>query len=812
MAYLRDKFIKYLITQGNNSPGAYCNSLDNIEKIFKVDIDSEYEKDKCDTLYKYIQQVRKKPEQIGKNEHDVRQYASNLNKYIKFRQVQEDNVYSWIPFYEELADKLLKYKNNRKQLLEIIKKCYDDMPIKYPFLEKGKVNYSDVDPFTVFGTFNRGLKDETRINILNHYKEAFDVKADVPTDFSGIPVVMLFNAWFFAYEENRGEHDIDNLWELFEAALNYADHNTDRDKFMALYDQVLTQRQVKWNITMGLYWIRPNAFINLDSVNREYLIYKFKDVFPPVSIVISEHVSEYDKIDKVVPAQEYFKINRMLNDVFTEHSYKGFSDKIDEINAIPQLSFDAWQLSQEKGFFHDSKENENTVELADSNDNVRYWLYSPGTNACKWQECIDKGVMYLGWGEIGDLRQYESKESIQQAMQDIYDGDSSYNNSALATWQFVHEIKPGDIVFVKKGMHKLIGRGVVKGDYIVALDAEDEYINARQVEWTDIGEWEHPNGQAAMKTLTDITKYPDYVKKLMNVFDNQEQIYVQPYTKQDFLNDVFMTSDEYDELVGLLEHKKNLILQGAPGVGKSYAAKRLAYSIIGSIDDEKVQMVQFHQSYSYEDFIAGFRPNDNGGFYIQDGPFYTFCKTAEDDLDNKYFFIIDEINRGNLSKIFGELMFLLESDKRGNENSINLLYKNEPFSVPENVYIIGMMNTADRSLAMIDYALRRRFVFYTMEPAFEKDSFKAFTENYSAKNLDKVINVIIALNADIASDVALGKGFRIGHSYFCSNDINDNKLSGIVKYEIIPQLYEYWFDDEAKAKDWESRLLGAIND
>lgn len=653
--------------------------------------------------------------------------------------------FDWIPFYEELADKLLEYKNNRKQLLEIIKKCYDDMPIKYPFLEKGKVNYSDVDPFTVFGTFNRGLKDETRINILNHYKEAFNVKADVPTDFSGIPVVMLFNAWFFAYEENRGEHDIDNLWELFEAALNYADHNTDRDKFMTLYDQVLTQRQVKWNITMGLYWIRPNIFVNLDSVNREYLIYKFKDALPPVSIVISEHVSEYDKIDKVVPAQEYFEINRMLNDVFSEHSYKGFSGKIDEIKAIPQLSFDAWQLSQGEGFFHD-------------ND-------SSG-------ESEDPKITYLS--EIVDsLVELNGKGSLQEICDQIKKRNLLLNIETNKNWE--------RNVSAEIQKHCKETKSFVEGN-------EDLFYS---VEGIGKGIW-------------GLKKYEH---KKENLFSN-----IQPYTKQDFLNDVFLTSDEYDELVGLLEHKKNLILKGAPGVGKSYAAKRLAYSVIGSIDNERVQTVQFHQSYSYEDFVIGFRPNDTGGFYLQPGPFYDFCKKAEEHEKDKYFFIIDEINRGNLSKIFGELMLLLESDKRGNENSINLLYKNEPFSVPENVYIIGMMNTADRSLAMIDYALRRRFVFYTMEPAFEKDSFKAFTANYSANNFDKVINLIIALNADIASDVALGKGFRIGHSYFCSNDIDDNKLAGIVKYEIIPQLYEYWFDDESKAKDWESRLLGAIND
>ena len=177
-------------------------------------------------------------------------------------------------------------------------------------------------------------------------------------------------------------------------------------------------------------------------------------------------------------------------------------------------------------------------------------------------------------------------------------------------------------------------------------------------------------------------------------------------------------------MVGALESKKNIILQGAPGVGKTFISKRLAYSIMGVKDVERVMMVQFHQSYSYEDFIMGYRPSSNG-FVLKTGAFYNFCKKAQDDTDNKYFFIIDEINRGNLSKIFGELFVLLEADKRGSRNKLQLLYSDELFYIPENVYIIGMMNKADRSLAMMDYALRRRFSFIDIAPGFESDGFKA---------------------------------------------------------------------------------------
>ena len=196
-------------------------------------------------------------------------------------------------------------------------------------------------------------------------------------------------------------------------------------------------------------------------------------------------------------------------------------------------------------------------------------------------------------------------------------------------------------------------------------------------------------------------------------------VFYETYTKQNFLSDVFMSEKEYDKLTALLKRKKNIILQGAPGVGKTYSAKRLAWSVMGEKDNDRVCMVQFHQSYSYEDFIMGYRP-DERGFNLEKGVFCRFCELAKNDPDNDYFFIIDEINRGNLSKIFGELLMLIENDKRGVEHQINLVYGNEPFYIPENLYIIGMMNTADRSLAMIDSALHRRFSLYTMSRAFEK--------------------------------------------------------------------------------------------
>ena len=276
-----------------------------------------------------------------------------------------------------------------------------------------------------------------------------------------------------------------------------------------------------------------------------------------------------------------------------------------------------------------------------------------------------------------------------------------------------------------------------------------------------------------------------------------------------------MSENEYDKLTALLKRKKNIILQGAPGVGKTYCAKRLAWSLMGEKNNNRVCMVQFHQSYSYEDFIMGYRPTDNGGFELEKGVFYRFCETAKNDADNAYFFIIDEINRGNLSKIFGELLMLIENDKRGSEHQINLVYGSEPFYIPENLYIIGMMNTADRSLAMIDYALRRRFSFYTMSPAFEKadeNGFADYIQKIECTLYHSVIAKIIELNKAIKEDTSLGKGFEIGHSYFISDNINDEWVKSAVEYEIIPLIEEYWFDNNSELSKWKEKLYLAIGE
>lgn len=284
----------------------------------------------------------------------------------------------------------------------------------------------------------------------------------------------------------------------------------------------------------------------------------------------------------------------------------------------------------------------------------------------------------------------------------------------------------------------------------------------------------------------------------------------EPYTKEDFLRQVYITEERYHTLVALLKNKKNLILQGAPGVGKTFAAKRLAYSMMGEKDDSRVEFIQFHQNYSYEDFIMGYKPQEEG-FKLTNGIFYQFCLNAEDHPDKEYFFIIDEINRGNMSKIFGELLLLIEKDYRGTKAT--LAYSGKSFSVPKNMYIIGMMNTADRSLAMIDYALRRRFSFFEMEPGFNSEGFKVYQAGLQNDTFNALIEQIIDLNREIKADDSLGEGFRIGHSYFCGQtECTEEWMKSVVYYDIIPMLQEYWFDDKQKVQRWENLLSGVFND
>ena len=513
---------------------------------------------------------------------------------------------------------------------------------------------------------------------------------------------------------------------------------------------------------------------------------------------------------------------------------------------------------------------------------TKYWMYAPGENASKWSRCKEQGIICIGWDEMGDLSQINTLSECRDGLRDVYENpDSSFMNDGLAIWEFSHVMQNGDIIYAKRGLSNIIARGIVKSEYIYDQSQED-FCHTRKVEWTHIGEWTLEN--IVQKTLTDITKYPDYVKKIETMItegknDNKQS------TQYD---------EKYSYYINLLLKNKNLILNGAPGTGKTYLAKQIAAQIIfdGNVPEDfeenekfinQYGFVQFHPSYDYTDFVEGLRPtlpnkDGNIGFERKDGIFKGFCKKTtlpetsfllEDSLlmfkkdlvnigrlniksfrsstniqvelgekgvltvitpqsawtcsdkkmleylktrdchpndtytktigdyilenyhvnsssnvnPSKYIFIIDEINRGEISKIFGELFFAIDPGYRGKKGKVQTQYQNlitdesDPFKdgfyIPENVYIIGTMNDIDRSVECMDFAMRRRFTF------------KEITAEESAKNMGVDPDRMMRLNNAISGIEGFNSSFHIGAAYFRGitdyEELWELKLQGLLK-------------------------------
>ena len=440
---------------------------------------------------------------------------------------------------------------------------------------------------------------------------------------------------------------------------------------------------------------------------------------------------------------------------------------------------------------------------SENNLKKNHWVIACGINSNQWDNFKDNNLIAIGWDNLGDLSKFKSKQEIFEKLKDERsENDPDPRNDALCCYDFVNSMKVNDIVFVKKGTSKLVAYGKIIGDYKYDENLS-EYRNIRSVEWINIKE--NDIDPITGKTLTNFNKYPDTVEKYLKLManDNNKDL------EFNELKDTFFSEEFFNNIIDTLKVKKNIILQGPPGTGKTFISKKIAERITGK--KENIFSIQFHQSYSYEEFVVGYKPNSEGNFALQKGSLIQVCERAKQNENENFVMFIDEINRANISKVFGELLSLIENDKRGPENAVKILYSENDinFYIPGNLYFICAMNTADRSLKMVDYALRRRFSFFEFKPEFDKPEFKNFLKdkNVNAKTIDRIVNNISKVNQQISDDnFELGDGYCIGHSYFCpkgnsSDSFGDQWYEQIIEYEIKPLINEYYFDKPDQAAE-----------
>jgi 5-methylcytosine-specific restriction protein B len=705
------------------------------------------------------------------------------------------NAFDWIPFYEELADKLLPFQARQQQLIAFLEELRAEGIKITPLDDKDETGarslLAEIDPFTFYGSFNRGITEDSRIRILKAVKAKFNIIAALPSHFAGIPILNNQNSWFFSYRPNRKPGDIAKLWAVFKAALNPTALLD--PAFAQAFDEALEVRGTNFNLTFGLFWIRPNTFLNLDSTMREFLSIPL----PKEGLTFSFYRSTLEQVRA--------------------------SHKTD----IPHLSCEAWEAVR-------SAQTKPSQPQTLKNSDVDYWMVGAFWDSEDSPDQTDRFLAENIW-ENGYQDRYLDLVNAMKVGDRIaikavatQKNDLPFDNGGKTA--SVMRIKALGTIVANDGN----GR-TVEVDWEAPLDPPRVwyFYTGRSTVWKL--RKDDPFGQALIRFAFQ-GEPQDYSFFLSNPAVVLSQVvepasidtsqsgaegHTPPYAVADLITDgAFLEEAEIERVLKRLQLKKNLILQGAPGVGKTFLAKRFAYALMEAKDDSRITAVQFHPSYTYEDFVRGYRPSaEVAKFTLVDGPFVKLCENAEKDADRKYVLLIDEINRGNVSQIFGELIMLLEADKRGKEHSLTPLYRNtegERLHIPANLYVIGTMNIADRSLALVDYALRRRFAFVTLEPQFDSSLYRTWLKSRGMPEslIQLIVTRMKALNTRISEDPQLGEAFCVGHSFFCPtgkdfSSLDTSWYAEVVRTEIKPLLEEYWYDAREKARAACEELVGS---
>ena len=647
-------------------------------------------------------------------------------------------MFTWIPFYEELAGIILNFRYRQSELINLLMEIKQ---IGLPVIKledissSGEIPLTEIDPFTFYANFNKGIKEENRKKILGIIKKGLGVKEELPSDFTGLPVVNAMLAWFFPYEKEREKGDVESLWELAELAVLKGLESIKEDVF----DRCLKIKSVGLpKLTVGLFWLRPKVFMPFDRRSRDF--FKKKGLDANVTDFIS------------------YKL-------FLHEVRKRFQED------FPLLSHQA---------YINSPPPENT-----------FWQIAPGEKARLWEDLKSSSIAAVGWKELDLDLTGKSKDELFALMSQKYP-DNSERESQISTtmlWNFLN-LKPGLKFVSNKGRNLLLGLGEIKGEYKFRPE-RNEYRHTIDVDYYSVSEGGIPipdelKGKFG-KTIVPLD--PDVFKKIEAMFNNDPH---SKYPLTQCASETGLDIETLDRWVKAIERKGQAIIYGPPGTGKTYIAEKLAKHLVSGGNGFQ-ELIQFHPSYGYEDFIQGLRPKarEGGGldYPMVAGRFFEFCEKAG-EKSGKCVLIIDEINRANLARVFGELMYLLKY--RDQEVP---LAGGGALKIPKNVRIIGTMNTADRSIALVDYALRRRFAFLALYPnheileAYHQKKGTAFPAN-------KLISILKQLNQDIGDP-----HYEIGISFFLREDLEE-QVENIWKMEIEPYLEEYFFDQPDRAGEW----------